>query len=68
MAAGKTEYEYRAFTLPVGVSSGHARDVLGIHAEFGDWELLRHAVWPNGRRKVTVRRRLRPDPLPPLPS
>jgi hypothetical protein len=62
------EYEYRAIDLPVGVSSRHARDVLGIHAEFGDWELLEHAVWPGGRRKVTVRRRLRSEPLPPLPS
>jgi hypothetical protein len=62
------DYEYRAITLPVGVSSRHAREVLGIHAEYGDWELLQHAVWSDGRRKVTVRRRLRGEPLPPMPS
>ena len=62
------EYEYRALTLPPGSSTRHAGDVLGIHAEFGDWELLRHAIFKGGVRKVTVRRRIRPDPLPPLPS
>lgn len=62
------DYEYRALKLPRGASSRHTREVLGIHAEYGDWELVHHAVWPDGRRTVKVRRRLRPDPLPPLPS
>jgi hypothetical protein len=62
------DYEYRAISLPVGVSSRHARDVIGIHAEFGDWELTRQAIYEGGLRKVTVRRRLRNEPLPPLPS
>ena len=52
-------YEYRSVHLPVGSSPGHVREVLGLHAEFGGWELLSHAVWPDGRRKITVRRRLR---------
>jgi hypothetical protein len=55
------EWEYRSVHLPVGASARHAREVLGLHAEFGGWELLTHAVWPDGRRKVTVRRRLRPS-------
>ena len=62
------DYEYRALELPRGVSSGYAHDVLGIHAEFGDWELAHHAIWPDGRREVTVRRRMRAEPLPPPPS
>jgi hypothetical protein len=62
------DYEQRVFTLGPGVSSRHARDVLGIHAEFGDWELQRQAIYEGGLRKVTVRRRVRADPLPPLPS
>lgn len=62
------DYEYRAITIPAGSSTGHVRDILGIHAEYGDWELLRHAVFQGGVRKVTIRRRVRPDPLPPLPS
>ena len=62
------EYEYRAVTVPPGATREQTRDVLVIHAEYGDWELARHQVWPDGRRKVTVRRRLRRDPLPPMPS
>ena len=53
------EWEYRAVHVPTGVTAHHVRDVLGIHAEFGGWELLSHAIWPDGRRKVTVRRKLR---------
>jgi hypothetical protein len=58
------EWEYRAVHLPVGANARHVREVLGIHAEFGGWELLTHAVWPDGRRRVTVRRRLRSDAPP----
>jgi hypothetical protein len=47
--------------LPVGASARHVREVLGLHAEFGGWELAHHAVWTDGRRKITVRRRLRPS-------
>lgn len=61
------DYEYRTLELRRGASSRHTREILGIHAEFGDWELLHHFVWPDGRRKVTVRRRVRPE-LPPMPS
>ena len=63
-----SDYEYRTLDLRRGATSRHTREILGIHAEFGDWELAHHAVWPDGRRQVTVRRRVRPDPLPPLPS
>jgi len=54
-------FEYRSVHLPVGASAGHVREVLGMHAEFGGWELLTHAVWPDGRRKITVRRKVRPS-------
>ena len=60
------DYEYRALTLPPGATSRHAREVLGIHAEYGDWELVQHAIYPGGRRTVRVRRRIRSEPLPPL--
>lgn len=40
--------------------------MLAIHAEYGDWELTRHAIYADGKRKVTVRRRLRAEPLPPM--
>jgi hypothetical protein len=61
-------YEYRAVTIPSYADREQTRQMLAIHAEYGDWELSRHQVWPDGRRKVTVRRRLRSEPLPPLPS
>ena len=65
MAAG---YEYRAVTVPRDAGADQTRELLSIHAEYGDWELARHAVYADGRRKVTVRRRLRQEPLPPFMS
>ncbi len=61
-------YEYRAMQLPAAATGQQTHDMLVIHAEFGDWELARHQVWPDGRRKVTVRRRISGEALPPLPS
>jgi hypothetical protein len=55
-----SDWEYRAVHLPQGASARHVREVLGLHAEFGGWELLSHAVWTDGRRKITVRRKARP--------
>jgi len=55
-------------SIPSDADREKTRDVLTIHAEYGDWELARHQIWPDGRRKVLVRRRLRREPLPPLPS
>ena len=62
------DYEYRAVTVPPGASREQTRDLLTIHAEYGDWELANHSVWSDGRRRVTVRRRLRSEPLPPMPT
>ncbi len=61
-------YEYRAVTVPRDAGPQATSELLAIHAEYGDWELSRHAVYADGRRRVTVRRRLRAEPLPPLPS
>ena len=61
------EYEYRALTLAPGTDRRQAKEVLVIHAEYGEWELAHHTLWADGRRRVTVRRRVR-DHLPPLPS
>ena len=63
---GRVQYEYRAVTIPRHATREQARDMLAIHAEYGDWELTRHAIYADGKRRVTVRRRLRPEPLPPL--
>jgi hypothetical protein len=61
-------YEYRAVTVAPDADRDKTKELLAIHAEYGDWELAQHAIYPGGRRRVTVRRRLRADPLPPLPS
>jgi hypothetical protein len=58
------EYEYRELKLPRGVDSGHAREVVGIAGEFGDWELAQHVVFEGGRREVRLRRRLSAEWLP----
>ena len=59
-------YEYRAVDIPSRATREQARDMLAIHAEYGGWELARHQIWADGRRLVTVRRRLRAEALPPL--
>lgn len=64
---GGVPYEYRAVSIPAHATRQQARDTLAIHAEYGDWELTRHAIYPDGKRSVTVRRRLRPE-LPPMPT
>nr|WP_268904125.1 DUF5703 family protein [Candidatus Frankia alpina] len=35
-----------------------------MHAEFGDWELERLRLFPDGSRRVVLRRRRRPGGLP----
>ena len=65
---GVVSYEYRAVRIPAHATRQQARETLAIHAEYGDWELTRHAIYADGKRSVTVRRRLRPDPLPPMPT
>lgn len=59
------EYEYRAVHIPAHADRQQTKELLSIHAEFGGWELAQHTVWADGRRAVTVRRRVRPQ-LPPL--
>ena len=59
------QYEYRSVTIPAGADRRQTKEVLAIHAEFGGWELETHRMWSDGRRKVTVRRRVQPH-LPPL--
>ena len=61
------EYEYRAVSIPAGADRQQTKELLCIHAEYGDWELAQHTLWADGRRRVTVRRRVRPH-LPPLPT
>jgi hypothetical protein len=61
-------YEYRAVTVPHDATREQTRQMLAIHAEFGDWELSGHRIYSDGRRRITVRRRLHGEPLPPFPT
>jgi hypothetical protein len=56
--AAMAEYEYRRFSLPRGTSRSLARQLLTDHAEYGHWELARVHVYADGRRHVTLRRRI----------
>jgi hypothetical protein len=51
------EYEYQRIDLPRHVSRNVARRLLTDAAEYGRWELDRLRLYPDGRRKVVLRRR-----------
>jgi hypothetical protein len=51
-------YEYRELALPRGTSRDAARSVLTEYAEYGRWELARVRVYPDGRRRAWLRRRV----------
>lgn len=60
------DYEYVPLQLPAGASRSHVREIMTLHAQFGGWELYQHQIRADGRRKVTLRRRLTDRPQPPL--
>lgn len=51
-------YEYRVLTLEPPVGRGDARRLLTDEAEYGRWELARALLYPGGRRKVWLRRKI----------
>jgi len=59
-----TEYEYHPLRLPPNVSRVTASIRLSIEAEFGGWELSQVRLYPDGTRKVLLRRRRTTPPLP----
>lgn len=52
------EYETQQIYLPRGTTRGDARRVLTDHAEYGHWELARLRLYPDGSRRVWLRRRV----------
>jgi hypothetical protein len=60
--------QYERLYLPPGTSRRTAQTVLTLHAEFGEWELDRLRLYPDGSRRVVLRRRARPGLPPILPS
>ena len=51
-------YEYREVRLPAHTAREVARAVLTEFAEYGRWELDRHRIYPDGRRRIRLRRRV----------
>ena len=52
------EWEYQRVTLPRGTSRNAAQRLLTEVAERDHWELDRLRLYPDGRRKVVLRRRI----------
>jgi hypothetical protein len=52
------EYEIRRMSFPRGTSRGAARRHLAEQAEYGNWELARLRLFPDGSRIATLRRRI----------
>lgn len=52
------DYEYQRLTLPRGLSRSVAQRLLTDAAEREHWELDRLRLFPDGTRKVTLRRRI----------
>jgi Family of unknown function (DUF5703) len=52
------EYEYQQLYLPRGTSRGAATRLLTEHAEYGHWELDRLRLFPDGSRRVVLRRKV----------
>jgi len=51
-------YEYRELALPRETTRDVARSVLTEYAEYGHWELARLRIYPDGRRRAWLRRRV----------
>jgi hypothetical protein len=53
------DLEYQSLYLPPGTNRSTAQSVLTLHAVFGDWELERLRLFPDGSRRAVLRRRRR---------
>lgn len=52
------EYEFRRFWLPRSEARSAVRQVLADAAEYQGWELDRLRLFPDGRRRITLRRKI----------
>lgn len=52
------EYEFQRFWLPRSQSRSAVRQLLTEAAEYQGWELDRLRLFPDGRRRVTLRRKI----------
>jgi hypothetical protein len=52
------EYTYLILRLPRGTSRDAARRLMTEHAEYGGWELDRLRLYPDGSRRIQLRRKV----------
>lgn len=52
------EYEFQRFSLPRTLSRSAVRRLLTDQAEYGGWELARLRRYPDGTRRVELRRKI----------
>jgi hypothetical protein len=52
------EYEFRRFRLSRTIPRSTVRRLLTDQAEYGGWELARVRLYPDGSRRVELRRRI----------
>ena len=54
----EVEYEFWRLRLPGSLHRSVVRQLLCDHAEYGGWEPDRLRLFPDGSRRVTLRRRI----------
>ncbi len=64
--APSDEFEYQPLRIDSRVSRSAAASMLAIRAEFAGWELARVLRFPDGTRRVWLRRKRSPALLPDL--
>jgi hypothetical protein len=64
--APSDEFEYQPLRIDPRVSRSAAASMLAIRAEFAGWELARVLGFPDGTRRVWLRRKRSPALLPDL--
>ncbi|MBA9001534.1 MULTISPECIES: DUF5703 family protein [Thermomonospora] len=52
------EYTYLVLRLPRGTTRDAARQLMTEHAEYGGWELYRLRLYPDGSRRIQLRRKI----------
>ncbi|GAA5085685.1 hypothetical protein HNP84_010219 [Thermocatellispora tengchongensis] len=52
------DYSYLNVYIPRDTTREAARQLLTEHAEYGDWELDRLRLYPDGTRHVRLRRKI----------
>ena len=57
-SASVATWEFRELTLPRGTHRSVARSMLTEYAEHGRWELARLRLYPDGTRRVWLRRKV----------